>query len=127
LVLGRLPSNRLPEFTGHAASSMPECWVDRSGFDVQRGRGNCARLRCTFQVAYDSDLSLVSEVMQGAAEEELGESMRAEIGKYRELLAHTPVDEVEVRERPSVHFRVNTNTWLDATVRSSSIPNRPVG
>ena len=71
----------------------------------------------TFQVAYDSDLSFVSDVMQRAAEEEVGESMRAEIGKYRALLARTPVDEVEVRERPSVHFRVNTNTWLDATVR----------
>ena len=71
----------------------------------------------TFQVAYDSDLSFVSEVMQRAAEEEVGESMSTEITKYRTLLAHTPVDEVEVRERPSVHFRVNTNTWLDATVR----------
>ncbi|HEX5952486.1 MAG TPA: mechanosensitive ion channel domain-containing protein [Rhodanobacteraceae bacterium] len=71
----------------------------------------------TFQVAYDSDLPFVSEVMQHAAEEEVGESMRAEIGKYRALLARTPVDEVEVRERPSVHFRVNANTWLDATVR----------
>jgi hypothetical protein len=55
--------------------------------------------------------------MQHAAEEDVGESMRAEIGKYRALLARTPVDEVEVRERPSVHFRVNANTWLDATVR----------
>lgn len=71
----------------------------------------------TFQVAYDSDLSFVGDVMQRAAEEEVGESMRIEIRKYRELLARTPVDEVEVRERPSVHFRVNTNTWLDATVR----------
>lgn len=71
----------------------------------------------TFQIAYDSDLSFVSEVMQRAAEEEVGESMRREISKYRELLARTPVDEVEVRERPSVHFRVNPNTWLDATVR----------
>lgn len=71
----------------------------------------------TFQVAYDSDLSFVSEVMQLAAEEEVGESMRKEIRKYREILARTPVDEVEVQERPSVHFRVNANTWLDATVR----------
>jgi|SRR6185312_11025827 len=71
----------------------------------------------TFQVAYDSDLSFVSEVMQLGAEEEVGESMRAEIRKYRELLARTPVDEVEVHERPSVHFRINANTWLDATVR----------
>ena len=71
----------------------------------------------TFQVGYDSDLEFVSEIMQQAAEEEVGEAMRAQIRKYRELLARTPVDEVEVRERPSVHFRVDANTWLDATVR----------
>jgi len=81
----------------------------------------------TFQVAYDSDLSFVSDVMQGAAEEEVGESMRTEIRKYRELLARTPVDEVEVRERPSVHFRVNTNTWLDATVRYLVDPKQAGG
>ena len=81
----------------------------------------------TFQVAYDSDLSFVSGVMQGAAEEEVGESMRTEIGEYRELLARTPVDEVEVRERPSVHFRVNTNTWLDATVRYLVDPKQAGG
>ena len=71
----------------------------------------------TFQVAYDTDLEFVSRVMQEAADEEVGEAMRAQIRKYRELLARTPVDEVEVQERPSVHFRVDANTWLDATVR----------
>ena len=71
----------------------------------------------TFQVAYDSDLEFISEAMQKAADEEVGEAMRAQIRNYRELLARTPVDEVEVRERPSVHFRVDANTWLDATVR----------
>ncbi|MGH8213435.1 MAG: mechanosensitive ion channel family protein [Rhodanobacteraceae bacterium] len=71
----------------------------------------------TFQVAYDSDLEFISETMQQAADEEVGEAMRAQIREYRELLARTPVDEVEVRERPSVHFRVDSNTWLDATVR----------
>ena len=36
---------------------------------------------------------------------------------YRELLAQTPVDELQVREHPSVVFRVNPNTWIEATVR----------
>lgn len=71
----------------------------------------------TFQVAYDSDLAWVSEVMQRAADEEVGEAMRAQIRNYRNLLARTPVDEVEVQERPSVHFRSDPSTWLDATVR----------
>jgi hypothetical protein len=33
------------------------------------------------------------------------------------LLAQTPVDELQVRERPRVIFRVSENTWLEAIVR----------
>ena len=36
---------------------------------------------------------------------------------FREILAQTPVDQLQVREHPSVLFRVNTNTWLDVIVR----------
>lgn len=36
---------------------------------------------------------------------------------YRDLLAQTPVDELQVHERPSVVFRVSENTWLEAIVR----------
>jgi small-conductance mechanosensitive channel len=71
----------------------------------------------TFHVAYNSDLEFVSRVMREVAEEEIGEAMRERIRTYRELLAHTPVDELQVREHPSVVFRVNPNTWIDATVR----------
>ncbi|MFL6335200.1 MAG: mechanosensitive ion channel family protein [Pyrinomonadaceae bacterium] len=71
----------------------------------------------TFQVAYNSDLDFVTQVMREVAEAEIGEAMRERIRTYRELLAQTPVDELQVREHPSVAFRVNQNTWLDATVR----------
>lgn len=71
----------------------------------------------TFHVAYDSDLEFVSRVMREVAEAEIGEAMRARIRTFRELLAQTPVDELQVREHPSVVFRVNQNTWIDATVR----------
>jgi hypothetical protein len=36
---------------------------------------------------------------------------------FRDILASTPVDQVQVHERPSVLFRVNANTWIDAIVR----------
>jgi len=36
---------------------------------------------------------------------------------FREILAQTPVDQLEVREYPAVLFRPNANTWLDAIVR----------
>jgi small-conductance mechanosensitive channel len=71
----------------------------------------------TFQVAYNSDLEFVSGVMREVAEAEIGEAMRERIRTYRELLAQTPVDELQVREHPAVVFRVNQNTWIDATVR----------
>jgi hypothetical protein len=36
---------------------------------------------------------------------------------FRELLAQTPVNQLEVQERPVVIFRVSDNTWLEAIVR----------
>jgi len=70
-----------------------------------------------FQIAYDSDLAFVEKVMREAAEEEVGEAMMERVRTYRELLAQTPVNELEVREYPSVQFRVSENTWIEAIVR----------
>jgi small-conductance mechanosensitive channel len=70
-----------------------------------------------FSVAYNSDLSFIAETMQRVASAEVGESMKRQIRVYRELLSQTPVDQLEVREEPSVLFRVNANTWLDVIVR----------
>lgn len=70
-----------------------------------------------FQIAYQSDLQFVADVMQKAAEEEVGEMMMERISIYRDLLAQTPVDRLEVRARPSVVFRVADNTWIEAIVR----------
>lgn len=70
-----------------------------------------------FQVAYNSDLEFIASTMQKITEEELGEEMMKRIETFRDLLARTPVDELEVRERPRVIFRVNENTWLEAIVR----------
>ena len=70
-----------------------------------------------FQIAYDSDLEFVSKTMLDVAETELGETMMERVKVYRELLAETPVDELQVQERPVVLFRVSDNTWLEAIVR----------
>ena len=70
-----------------------------------------------FNIAYESDLEFVSKVMQEVAEAEVGESMMERIRVYRELLAQTPVDQLEVREHPAVLFRISENTWLEAIVR----------
>jgi small-conductance mechanosensitive channel len=70
-----------------------------------------------FQIGYESDLEFIARTMQRIAEEELGEAMMKRIEQYRQLLARTPVDELEVHERPRVIFRVSENTWLEAIVR----------
>jgi small-conductance mechanosensitive channel len=77
-----------------------------------------------FQIAYQSDLEFVARVMSETAAEELGAVMEERVGVYRELLAQTPVDELEVRERPTVIFRVDNNTWIDAIVRYLVEPKR---
>jgi small-conductance mechanosensitive channel len=70
-----------------------------------------------FNIAYESDLEFVARTMREIVEAELGSEMQERVRKYRELLARTPVDELEVREHPRVIFRVSVNTWLEAIVR----------
>ena len=70
-----------------------------------------------FQIAYQSDLEFVSTVMREEAEKEVGKAMMERISVYRELLAQTPVDQIEVKERPVVVFRIAENTWVEAIVR----------
>jgi small-conductance mechanosensitive channel len=79
-----------------------------------------------FNIAYQSDLEFVAKTMQEIAEAELGEEMMERVEVFRDLLAKTPVDELEVHERPRVIFRVSENTWLDAIVRYV-IPPREAG
>jgi hypothetical protein len=64
--------------------------------------------------------------MQKVTEEEIGEDMIERVEIYRNLLARTPVDELEVKERPRVIFRVSDNTWLEAIVRYL-VPRRDAG
>lgn len=64
--------------------------------------------------------------MQKITEEEIGEEMIERVEVFRQLLAKTPVDEFEVRERPRVIFRVSENTWLEAIVRYL-VPPREAG
>jgi len=80
-----------------------------------------------FQVAYNSDFAFVEQVMREAAEEELGEAMLERVRIFREVLAKTPVDELQVNERPSVLFRINANTWVDAIVRYVVDPRQAGG
>ena len=79
-----------------------------------------------FNIAYNSDLEFVARTMQKITAEEIGEEMMERVGVFRDLLAKTPVDELEVREHPRVIFRVSENTWLEAIVRYL-VPPREAG
>ena len=70
-----------------------------------------------FQIGYQSDLKFVAETMQRIVEEDIGEEMMKRVEVFRDLLARTPVDELEVRARPRVIFRVDEMSWIDAIVR----------
>jgi small-conductance mechanosensitive channel len=70
-----------------------------------------------FQIAYNADLEFVAATMKQVAEEEVGEAMMRQVAVFREILGHTPVNQLEVQERPVVLFRVSDNTWLEAIVR----------
>jgi small-conductance mechanosensitive channel len=70
-----------------------------------------------FYVAFNADLEFIASTMQKITEEELGTEMITRVQTFRDLLARTPVDELEVHERPRVIFRVSENTWLEAIVR----------
>jgi small-conductance mechanosensitive channel len=80
----------------------------------------------TFYVAFNADLEFIASTMQKIAEEELGREMMERVQTFRDLLARTPVDELEVREHPRVIFRVSENTWLEAIVRYL-VPPREAG
>jgi small-conductance mechanosensitive channel len=70
-----------------------------------------------FHIAYDADLDFVARTMAEVAETELGATMQDKVALYRGILAKTPVDHLEVQERPVVFFRVSDNTWLEAIAR----------
>jgi small-conductance mechanosensitive channel len=70
-----------------------------------------------FQVAYESDLEFIGRTMHRIVESELGAGMAEKVQVYREILAKTPVDELDVKEKPVVMFRVSDNTWVEAIVR----------
>ncbi|HVF72572.1 MAG TPA: mechanosensitive ion channel family protein [Chthoniobacterales bacterium] len=79
-----------------------------------------------FQIAYQSDLQFVAQTMERIVEEEIGEEMQERVSLYRDLLAKTPVNELEVRAHPRVFFRVDELTWIDAIVRYV-VPPREAG
>ncbi|CAN5288956.1 mechanosensitive ion channel family protein [soil metagenome] len=73
-------------------------------------------------VSYDTDLKFASETIQRVAEEEIGEAMMRRVKRFRNILAGTLIDELEVKEKPSIILRAHVNGWIEITVRYLSEP-----
>ena len=69
------------------------------------------------QLKQDSEIKKALEQTAGAKEPAPLSAMLERVRTFRSLLSQTPVDQLEVREYPSVVFRVSDNTWLEAIVR----------
>src|SRR5947208_4635346 len=65
-----------------------------------------------FSIAYQSDLEFVAKTMQEIAEAELGEEMMERVEVFRNLLAKTQADDLEVNDTGRVIFRLRGKTWL---------------
>ncbi|MBC7450078.1 MAG: mechanosensitive ion channel [Cytophagales bacterium] len=77
-----------------------------------------------FHIAYESDLPFVEEAIRSITKAELGEEMLQKVQTYKTLLAQTAVDELEIKDFPSVNFRINANTWVEVLVTYLVEPKR---
>jgi small-conductance mechanosensitive channel len=77
-----------------------------------------------FYVAYQSDLDFIAATMRAVVTSEIGGEMRERVATYRDLLAKTPVDEIEVTDEPLVLFRASDNGHIEAIVRYLVLPKQ---
>lgn len=70
-----------------------------------------------FYVTYSSDFDFISLTVTKIAEKEIGEAMMRRVQRLKHILADSLVQELEIKERPSVIFTAHTNTWIEVTVR----------
>lgn len=69
-----------------------------------------------FHIAYESDFHYVEETLRNVAKEALGPGMEEKVKELKQLVEQTPVDELTIREYPFVTYRINANTWVEATI-----------
>ena len=70
-----------------------------------------------FYVSYSSDLNFISRAVTEIAEKEVGEAMMRRVNRLKKILADSMVQELEIKEKPSVIFRASDNSWIEVIVR----------
>lgn len=78
-------------------------------------------------VAYQSDLRFVADVMTAAALAEITEADTARVALFRELLSATHVDQGDIHEHPVISFSAKDNSWIEAGVRYLVTPRTASG
>jgi small-conductance mechanosensitive channel len=69
-----------------------------------------------FHLAYESNLPFVEDVIKKSTLSELDQETDDKIKTLRDYMAETPVSEIDIKQYPFVAFRINANTWVEATV-----------
>ncbi len=70
-----------------------------------------------FYVSYTSDFNLISRLATEITENEVGEAMMRRVNRLKKILKDSMVQELEIKEKPSVIFHAHDNTWIEVTVR----------
>ncbi|MFN4000476.1 mechanosensitive ion channel family protein [Algoriphagus sp.] len=68
-------------------------------------------------ISYESDFKFTEATIKRIVEKEIGEAMVRRVGRFKKILADTPVDELDVNEYPSVILKAHANTWIEVVVR----------
>ena len=68
-------------------------------------------------ISYESDFKFTGDTIKRIVETEIGEAMVRRVKRFKQILADTPVDELDVNEYPSVILKANSNTWIEVIVR----------
>lgn len=67
-------------------------------------------------VDFKSDLEFIAISMKSITEDVLGHALDEKVKMYHDILKNTPLDYDQVMDKPTVSFRVNENTWIEARV-----------
>lgn len=77
-----------------------------------------------FQIAYNSDLSLVKSVIRDVTLSILDPEITDNVQELKDLISGTPVENLPMKEYPIINFRINDNTWVEAVVTYVVQPKR---
>lgn len=70
-----------------------------------------------FFVSYESNFEFVKETIIKIVADDIGDQMLRRVTRYRKILEETAIDELEVKEIPSVTFKGHENTWIEVVVQ----------